>query len=761
MFASGWSGWALTAAVIAALVILAATLWGNRGRYSGGVVPARLLVPVTLLQWLAVSLVLLMLWQPALQIARSEPRDNAVGLLLDNSLSMWMRSDGSRPDGTPDGGKPDADSRLGETLAAFESAGIESTLAERFRVSTAVFGDDRKTIEKLDQLPAPSTTTALMPSLQDALQDAREQSLAGLVLITDGSHNSGDIDNDWWREIASQNVPVFAVAVGDKRLPADAELSQVDLPDSAVSGSRVPVTVTVNYDLAENSGDARVALRVKNGRSLLLVEDLVLPSGANQVTETIDFTAPEESLLELQVELGTEIRLADGDSVIDVQPANNVRTRMLALGGQPRRILYIEGEPRWEYKFIRRALTDYPGIELVSLLRTSPNKLYRQGVSNASELSDGFPITREELFSYDALVIGSLEAAYLSGEQQRFVRDFVRERGGTLLMLAGRNGLGDGGWGRTEVVQALPVTLETGVPSFSRERLQALPTLLGEQTDWLNLPQLEGDTLEVWSRRPELADIQRLGDLKPGASVLLQTGNSSGGGNDPVLLWQRYGRGRSFVLATSGTWRWQMGLPAEDRTHESFWQGLMSDLVGSVLPRLSMSLDQAEIFDNTSARLSVDIRDQLFAAANVADVNVQLVLPDGAHTPVELQPDPSIAGRFVSELDVSSTGAYQVVASIEGSPQFNQSMWFIREDERAEVFGLRRNEDLLQQLAQSTGGAVIDLDNIESLPDLIDSNANLLVRHSQLALWNMPFFFFVILLCKLIEWGLRWRAGRL
>ena len=760
MFASGWSGWALIAAVVVALVVLAVTLWAGRARRIGGA-PARLLFPVTLLQWAAVALVLLMIWQPALQVTRSEAKDNAVGLLVDNSLSMWMRNDGSRPDAATDSGTPDEDSRLGETLAVFDSTGIEEKLAERFRVSTEVFGDDRSPIEQLDQLPVPSTTTALMPSLEEALQDAREQSLAGLVLITDGSHNSGEIDSDWWQSIASHNIPVFAVAVGDKQLPGDAELSQVDLPDSAVAGSRVPVTVSVSYDLAENSGDASVALRIKSGRNLLVVEDLVLPAGSNQITETIEFTAPDESLLELQVELDTEIQLADGDSVTDVQPSNNVRTRMLALAGQPRRILYIEGEPRWEYKFIRRALTDYPGIDLVSLLRTSPNKLYRQGVSNASELSDGFPITREELFSYDALVIGSLEAAYLSGEQQRFVTDFVRERGGTLLMLAGRNGLGDGGWGRTEVVQALPVTLETGVPSFSRERLQALPTLLGEQTDWLNLPQLEGDTLEAWGGRPELADIQRLGDLKPGASVLLQTNDDSGGRNEPVLAWQRYGRGRSFVLATSGTWRWQMGLPADDRTHESFWQGLMSDLVGGVLPRLSMSLDQVEIFDTSSARLSVDIRDELFAAADVADVNVQLVLPDGSQAPVDLQPDLSIAGRFVSELDVTNAGAYQIVASIDGAPEFDQTMWFTRQDERAEVFGLRRNDELLQQVAQSTGGAVVDLESIESLPDLINSNANLLVRHSQLPLWNMPFFFLIILLCKLIEWGLRWRAGRL
>jgi len=109
---------------------------------------------------------------------------------------------------------------------------------------------------------------------------------------------------------------------------------------------------------------------------------------------------------------------------------------------------------------MRRALSSVSGLELVSLLRTSPNKLYRQGVKDASELQDGFPVTREALFAYDALIIGSLEAAYLSPEQQRNIQDFVRVRGGTLLMLAGKNGLADGGWARSPVAQALPAGLD-------------------------------------------------------------------------------------------------------------------------------------------------------------------------------------------------------------------------------------------------------------------------------------------------------------
>ena len=65
--------------------------------------------------------------------------------------------------------------------------------------------------------------------------------------------------------------------------------------------------------------------------------------------------------------------------------ANNRVTRMVNVENRKPRILYIEGEPRWEYKFIRRALDDYPDIELASMVRTTQNKLYRQGFQHRRE----------------------------------------------------------------------------------------------------------------------------------------------------------------------------------------------------------------------------------------------------------------------------------------------------------------------------------------------------------------------------------------
>ena len=111
-----------------------------------------------------------------------------------------------------------------------------------------------------------------------------------------------------------------------------------------------------------------------------------------------------------------------------------------------RRILYIEGEPRWEYKFIRQAEEDDRMVQIASMVRTSENKIYRQGISDPKELADGFPTRAEDLFAYQGLIIGSVEAGYFTPAQQELIREFVDRRGGGLLLLGGQFALADGGW---------------------------------------------------------------------------------------------------------------------------------------------------------------------------------------------------------------------------------------------------------------------------------------------------------------------------
>jgi len=134
-------------------------------------------------------------------------------------------------------------------------------------------------------------------------------------------------------------------------------------------------------------------------------------------------------------------------------------TRLVDVSADKRRILYVEGEPRWEYKFIRRAEDGDHGIQIVSMLRTTENKIYRQGIADPSELADGFPAKAEDLFKYQAIIIGSVEAGYFTPVQQELLREFVDKRGGGLLFLGGRFALSEGGWPASSLADLFPTFL--------------------------------------------------------------------------------------------------------------------------------------------------------------------------------------------------------------------------------------------------------------------------------------------------------------
>jgi hypothetical protein len=218
------------------------------------------------------------------------------------------------------------------------------------------------------------------------------------------------------------------------------------------------------------------------------------------------------------------------------------------------KILYLEGEPRWELKFIRRAVAADSNLQVVGLQRTATNKYLRLDVDSAGELFGGFPRTREELFQYRALILGSIEASYFSHDQLQMIADFVAVRGGGLLALGGRSSLAEGGYAGTPVADVLPLELD---PRWLRDslyftELKVRPTRAGLVHAATRITA-EPDPTARWDKLPALSSVNHVGGLKPGATALL-TGRSDGNGEQVVLAFQRYGRGLALALPVQDTW---------------------------------------------------------------------------------------------------------------------------------------------------------------------------------------------------------------
>ena len=729
-FASAWPLWLLVVSILLAVVLIIATLW--RRRQLG----LRLLLPVGILQSLLAAAILCLLWRPVLNVERVRDRENVLAVAIDASASMaYGDTDPNR-------------SRLQDVAAALQK-GTLAKLEDTFEVRLFGFAQTTTPLESLDAIPAPGPQTRIGDSLVQVLQSAGSVPLAGVVLFSDGAENGGSLSEERLTELASYGVPIHTVGVGPEQIEGDLELERLELPASAPLGSTVTAQVGIRH-----YGAATTRLRVYDRDAIIAARDIRLPRDSNATSLAIDLPAGEAGTHELRFVLDP----VEGER----NTVNNSRTRVVDVPASRRNILYVEGEPRWEYKFLRRAAERDRALRVASVVRTTPNKYYRQGIDSPGELADGFPANAAELYAYDAVVIGSYEAASLRPEQHRLLKEFVDQRGGSVLMLAGRHGLAAGGWQNAALAQTLPAQLGgRQVTALVQRPLRAQPTLYGVQSPILRFDPDPKRNADRWKSLPLLADYQAVGRLKPGAIVLLE--GTADRTRMPLLLWQHYGRGATFMLTTASTLRWQMQLPPEDESHEIFWRQLLHAISATAPPRASIEPERLAYDDERNVRLVAEVRNERFEPINDASVELRVAPQAEPAFSQPMQPSGQGDGRYFASIDAATAGLYRIeMTAREGSREVGTATTHVlRNDGVAEHFATQQHRAQLERLAAMTGGRYWPLADLDGLAAAIPYSKAGVIERQTLDLWNLPIVFLVLLALKLGEWLLRLKWGRL
>ena len=679
------------------------------------------------LQALMIALILFVLWQPALVTERLVGGENAVAVLLDSSASMALIENG--------------ETRMDQAQALLSKEGLEE-LADIYDILPYAFAGEVTKLNAFAELPNPGDASNIGSSIVQTLREASNTSLGALILVSDGADNSGNIDAATLSEIVSYAVPIHTVGIGREAIPEDLELTSIQLPQSALPGTTLSAGVSIIHD---QGGMTRI--KVYNGDELISTEEIELNANQNMTTAFIDVEVSEPGELDLRFTLDP----VNGERNL----ANNSRAQVVDVPDGNYRILYIEGEPRWEYKFMQRALDEDPSVQLSTLLRVTPNKFYRQGIDDPDQLAEGFPLERSELFAYDALIIGSVELAEFNEEQQQMIHDFVSERGGSLMMLAGLNGLGLGGWSESVVSEVLPVRLAADDAAFVRQQAKVIPTPSGLASPILLLSDNPAENLERWNELPNIADYQNLGSLRPAATTLLEI--DVNGELQPLLVTQPYGKGQSYIMATGGTWRWQMSMPLEDMSHETFWRQLARGLVvNSPLPfELSTNIENEEI------RVRAQVRDPDAEENQGLAVSAVVSSEYGPAMTLELLPSSNQPGVYEASFNPADTGLFSIEAiSRVGNTPVSSVRSAIRYEQNQEAFAIRQNRDLLENLAAVTGGQYWQAQNWDELPEAISYSTAGITEQDIRYLWDAPIIFILLILLKAAEWLLRrrWRT---
>ena len=601
-----------------------------------------------------------------------------------------------------------------------------------------------------------SEETALGTALDEAVQTTSFESLAGVIVLSDGAQHAyppRDLPPQTVaRRLGESGIPLWSVLFGQQRSGSqgrDAEIVQLSVADDVFVKTTVEVSGRVRLT---GFGDRDVVVR-------LLVEepDGVLEEVARTVVRSVGADAEETVRLSWRPEQPGERKLSlvvdplEGETV---NTNNEVSSFVNVIDGGLQ-VVYLEGALRVEQRFLRRTLAASPDMQVA----------FRW--IDSSDRSD-WPVDLSDVLTdeVDVFLIGDLDSSAVSPEQLALINDRVGQGAG-LGLLGGLHAFEAGGWGSTPLQPALPFERDP----LSRQRfdepireslhlrgpLQMLPDERFGGISILRLADTPAENLAAWRELPPLEGANTLGPLAAAARPLAV---SQAG--DPLLVAKNYGTGRVAALAVDSTWRWVM--QGEDRAHRRFWRQFIFWLASR-----DDITDDALWVRPAQRRISAGMPLSFNAGLRQADgepiedavVEAEIVAPDGTKRPVRLVRDgESWAGQLT---DCSQPGDWTIAAAAAraGQPVASREARFTVFRQDLEMANPIANGLVMRQLAEETGREPQLAEDIAAIfEELLERPA---VYESE-AEWNWslwdswPMLLMTVGLLSL-EWFLRKRWG--
>lgn len=695
----------------------------------------------------AVLIILLFcLLRPVINTTRVTPQETYLGVLIDDTQSMSIED--------LEGGQS-RQSAVEEQLLA---DGLIDELSETFQIRSFRFDKNTQRIAGVEDLTEEGTTSSIDQALSYVDDQLNGLPLGGILLVSDGADNNDGDPVSIAQEFGARQIPVFTIGVGQENIPQDIGIVDVSAAKTVLEGSVFSVQVAVNHQGYEGQ---EVELSIQDGDVAVASEVVTLgPAG---VTQRYDLELTPERPELITYDLTVELQ---SDEIIDENNQYSFlvdNTEKDALD-----ILYIEGHPRNEYKFIRRAVAGDSSLRLATYLRTGPEKYYRQGIESATELSSGFPEDRESLFQYEAIVLGDIEESFFNADQLQMIDDFVAERGGGFLM----SGMVDEGFIDTAIADILPVSLvaENFLPGHLRGGIRRgdhptgelfYPRLArnGEFSPLLRLAADDSDNFAAWRQLPELQGIYVTGRIKPGATVLLEHPLLQYQNQPlPLIASQRYGSGRSMSIASASTWRWQMMQPSEDETHETLWRQLLRWLAVSAPDRITIEFDREFYNVGDEVNVSATVLNDEYEADNDATVWMQTTDPLATVIDTPMEWDIEEDGVYRSSFVVEEEGVFSMlvdVASAAGessSASLEKRTAFVVTPSLREYTNAGMDSGLLGRIAEASGGSYFDLADVNGVSDAIQFTPNAYSEEVQIDLWDRPWLLALLILLLCVDW---------
>ena len=709
---------------------------------------------LTTLRAVTLMLLIAILLRPVVMVPPAAANNSVVPVLVDVSRSMRI-TDG-----------PDAAARIDRARAIVRD--LQSRLSSEYRIEVLSFGESLTAVADVDRLAATARRSDLSGAVADLAErypssrpgnaaTAGSNKVAGVIVLSDG----GDTAPQEAESHKSLNAPIIAVGVGSTDAGTDREVVNLTAGEPLLPGASIDLSVSA---ITSGFGTEPVELRVSaNGRPVDTRR--VTPSSDGAPIHAVFTVSPDPDVPTVYT---VEIPVAARELAAE----NNVRSVLVPPQSGRRKILILEGAPGYEHTFLKRALGQDPGLDVDAVVRKGQNDegsdtFYVQAdPSRMAALSSGYPSKRSELFAYDAVIFGNIEADFFTRDQLALTSDFIAERGGGLLVLGARS-FDRQGLAGTALEHALPIdltsrratiTLASATTPVNEPNTPALTTdgLLHPATRLAVTPE---ENRQKWAALPSLASVAPVGGARPGAQVLA-VALTAGGNPQPLIAAQRYGQGRSVAFAGEASWRWRMLRPATDNSYETIWRQLARWVTAGAQGPVTIAAMSPSVAGVTD-RISVIVRDEDFRPIANAEVAVEVTAPNGEKRALTAALSNPQEGRYAVASRFDQSGVYRVDAAVSrGSAKVGTaSRPVLVGGVDLEMTQPRLNEAVLRRLSSETKGRYISADDADQLPSLLRESRVDAGTPEMRDVWHNGWSLAAIVLLLGAEWVARRRAG--
>jgi uncharacterized membrane protein len=764
--------------VLVVLPLLGAAAWIGYARENLGRGMRLTLVALRLAAFVLLGLVLA---RPVRVERREEVHPASVLVLFDDSASM-RRSDSYPPEARKaleevSGLPPESATRLDLARAVYTRA--LQPLFTRGGYEPELFGFSERASPLADPaaLAGRGGATHLGDALYQALAAARGRNVTDVVVISDGRSNGGASALDAARAAGVAGLPVHTLIVGNTHAEKNVVLELVDAPTDVLEGDELGVTVRVRGRGTAEGEHAQVLLEELSGpdsTQVLSEEESTLTEAGERVV--LIAPAGASALGGGERRLRISVPPLEGETVVD----DNRLEFTVHVSPAHIRVLFVEGYPRWEYRFVKNLLLRADKNIDVRCFLLSATKDFPQEATRGLTSLTSVPTTRDELLdNYDVVILGDVDPYAVSPDPKkcedflRSLREFV-EAGGGLLFQAGELH-NPRALVNTPLEDVLPVQLDpTRMLAFEGDTRTEFRAALEDAAHPHEILRLVADPVAnraLWEDPVQglrgfywYMPVQK---VKPGAQVLLRhpsDRNVQTGENYPLMVLGYFPAGRTLFLAVDSTYRWRYRYG--DRYLDTFWRNSIRWLA---LGRLKSGDRRFRI---ESSRSTYDIQERVQLEARVldedyrpAEAETQTIGwsgPDGVEHALELVREKDRPGVYRGGFEAERPGVYRawILGKVAGQEQR------VSVTEFEVVLPSRENQDpspdpeSLRTLAERTGGQFLELARARALASQFpgDEERREPISSRLEDAWDSWHTLFAALTLLAIEWLLRKRA---